>query len=158
MRIAATTRPRLAYGLLAGGTGATAEQLASAATTYNQAFERLLRRPGILGSRLDRDLTVTLAGEGICLKAPDLPGLWDPDDFDELLFADDYTAIGMRAKFRSDGLGVPLMAIRKRSRKDVVRRAGPEKYAPEVAVYPVTAMLRLAGADPTTGRPEAVLE
>ena len=78
------------------------------------------------------------------------PLLWDPDRFDELRFAGDYVVCGMDHYYGCDGVGVPLIAVRRPSREELDRREGPDRFYPFWEVYPVTAVLRFdsAGAGP----------
>ena len=69
------------------------------------------------------------------------PGLWAPEHFDEFRFAGDYVVSGMDHYYGSNGLGVPLIAVRSPSRQELDRREGAERFFPYWEVYPVTALL-----------------
>jgi pimeloyl-ACP methyl ester carboxylesterase len=72
-----------------------------------------------------------------------LRGDWNPDEFERFEFASDYEIETLRSKHTTFGLGVPMLAVRKRLDPDDPR----EKYYPEGLSYAVTALLRCA----TTG-------
>ncbi len=70
------------------------------------------------------------------------PNLWAPEPFDELRFPGDYIVRGVEHYYGSDGLGVPLIAIRTPTREQLERRHGADRFFPYREVYPVTAILR----------------
>lgn len=82
--------------------------------------------------------------------------VWSPDPFDELKFAQDYMAVGVPDR-RRDGLGVPLIAVRKRWWRDPDRQVAPEKFFPPVQSYAMTAVLRFP-TELTATRPAGILE
>ena len=82
--------------------------------------------------------------------------VWSPERFDELRFAGDYVVGGMDHYYGSDGIGVPLIAVRRPTHDELDHRQGPDRFYPYWEVYPVTAVLRFE--DPGTGPPVAILE
>ncbi len=95
----------------------------------------------------ERGVHVTVSRDGT---------LWPPGRFDELRFPGDYVVRGMDHYFGSEGIGVPLIAIRKPSKEELDRRQGPDRFYPFWEVFPVTALLRFEG--PEAGPFSAVLE
>ncbi len=123
---------------------------------YNRSLDRFLRLSGGQRFRLDASWRDEMEHRGIRVAFASDPSLWAPDRFDELRFAGDYVVAGMAPYYGSDGLGVPLVAVRSPSPEDLDRRQGPDRFLPYWEVYPVTAILRFA---PTAGGPpNAVLE
>ncbi len=122
-------------------------EAAEAVAIYDSALEALLRSTG--GGRSIRPgngWDDRLAALGIELVGPgpgiDGPSTWDPDRFDQLLFASDLQVRGMERVYRTDGVGVPMLAIR-RFEPDKRRRAtGQDRFLMPREVYPVTAILR----------------
>jgi pimeloyl-ACP methyl ester carboxylesterase len=84
------------------------------------------------------------------------PLVWDPDRFDELRFAGDYVVCGMDHYYGSNGIGVPLLAVRRPSQEELDHREGPDRFYPYWEVYPVTAVLRFDASG--AGRSCPVLE
>lgn len=68
---------------------------------------------------------------------------WQPEDFAELKFASDYEVQGLKNQYQSYGLGVPLIAIRKRGNAD----DPAEKFLPPMLSFSVTAFLRVLPDD-----------
>jgi pimeloyl-ACP methyl ester carboxylesterase len=136
--------------------GISLERRADAADLYNRAVARFLRKSA--GRKLlpGDDWQRKLEQQEIAVQVRRDDSVWTPDPFDELKFADDYMAIGVPAR-RRDGLGVPMLAVRKRWWRDPERQAAPEKFFTPVQVYPVTAILRFLPPD-RPGRPPAMLE
>lgn len=105
---------------------------------YNVSLEEILRlmsddgmlQPGQLGSiRLaERDLTFTVR----------LEGRWADYEVERFQFVSDFEVEGLANRYRGYGLGVPLIAVRKRSE----RPEPDEKYFPEGLTFPVTAFFR----------------
>src|SRR5436305_805809 len=70
------------------------------------------------------------------------PEAWEPERFDEFLFADDYAVKGLDREFRAEGLGVPLIGLRRFRIEELEGRAGQEKFLMPRQVYAATAFLR----------------
>ena len=85
-------------------------------------------------------------GETYRVETPDrafvistkIRGDWNPDEFDRYEFVSDYEIATLRSKHTTFGLGVPMIAVRKKPSSDDPR----EKYYPEGLSYAVTAMMR----------------
>jgi pimeloyl-ACP methyl ester carboxylesterase len=107
---------------------------------YNGALESALRivnkRGGLVpgsthtirNANQTVEATVVLCGRG-----------WRPEDFAGFRFVSDYEIRGLQNQYHSYGLGVPLIAIRKRHDPP----APEEKYYPPGMSFPVTAFLRV---------------
>ncbi|MBI2825570.1 MAG: alpha/beta fold hydrolase [Planctomycetia bacterium] len=111
-----------------------------ACDVYNGALEnaiRIVRKRGKLlpGSTHtieseSQRWTVTVVTKG---------GEWHPEDFDRFEFVSDYEVRGLANRFHSYGLGVPLIAVRKKHPS-----ASPtEQFFPPEVSFPVTALLRV---------------
>jgi len=86
-------------------------------------------------------------------------GRWCNEDFDRFEFVSDYELNGLRNHYRTYGLGVPLVAIR----KSYPGEPATAKYYPIDLSFPVTVLMRPepgANVDPRTGavHHHAVLE
>jgi len=80
---------------------------------------------------------------------------WHAEDFDHFEFVSDYEVHGLRNHYHSYGLGVPLVAVRKKHEGLDPR----EQFYPEDLSFPVTAFLRVVpGSTPESLRSVAVLE
>jgi len=85
--------------------------------------------------------TIQTAGGAWDITAVVRGGQWKNEDFDHFQFVSDYEMQGLRNHFRTYGLGVPLIAVR-RSYKGEPEAA---KYYPGDLSFPVTALLRPVG-------------
>lgn len=86
-------------------------------------------------------------------------GRWKNEDFDHFEFVSDYRLSGLRNHYRTFGLGVPLIAVRKAYQGEPKEA----KFYPSDLSFPVTAFFRPCvnkRVDPTTGKvcTKAVLE
>jgi pimeloyl-ACP methyl ester carboxylesterase len=84
---------------------------------------------------------------------------WSPQDFKRFEFCSDFEVTGLKNQYRTHGLGVPLIAVRKSYENEPV---GAKYYPPDLS-FPVTAFLRPLNSeeiDPrkNTGRAQGVLE
>ncbi len=130
-----------------------AGQMADAETTdagvarvlYNRALARFLRLGGGHCLDLDDVWRAEMTQRGVAVAFGVGPNLWDPRRFDEVRFAGDYLVRGVDRYFGGEGLGVPLMAIRRPSRQELEERQGAERFLPYWEVYPATAILRFDG-------------
>ncbi len=123
------------------GTPADPQQ-SEALSLYNRSLERLFRLAG--GNRFvtDESWREGLARRGIPLEIRRDGEVWPPERFDELRFPTDFVVQGAPHYYGSDGLGVPLIAVRKPTAEQLDRRSGADRFYPYWEVYPVTAVLR----------------
>ncbi len=115
-------------------------QFRGACDLYNTALEDCLRiarregtfRPGgtLKVATCDNTLEVSITARGF---------RWQAEDFDSFEFVSDYDMEGLKNRYRTYGLGVPLIAVRKNG------SAPPEveHYYARGLCFPVTAFLRL---------------
>jgi pimeloyl-ACP methyl ester carboxylesterase len=100
--------------------------------------------------RLDRTWQDDLAAQGVRIALGRDPAAWPPSYFDEFLFARDYAVRGLEPQYRSEGIGIPLIAIRRFRLEEFTARRSEEKFLMPRQVYPLTAVLRLL--PPAPGR------
>ena len=126
----------------------------------NAAMARFLRLTSGRTMRLDESWRADLAARGVRVTIRRDEAVWDPESFDVLKFSADFAVLGLENQHCVDGLGVPLIAIRRAHLSDLFRRKGPEKFLMPRQVYPVTAVLRVTHpGDASSGLgPEAILE
>ena len=115
-------------------------QFRGACDLYNGSLEsalRLVRKNGVLmpgasykinAAKQQWDVTVVVRGN-----------VWKPEDFERFEFVSDYEVNGLKNQYKSYGLGVPMIAIRKQ--QDA--QSPSERYYPPGLAFPVTAFLRL---------------
>lgn len=109
---------------------------------YNGALEgglRVLCKDGTFKPGQSR--TIETAGGTWDISSSLRGGQWKEADFDHFRFVSDYEMQGIRNHFRSYGLGVPLIAVRKPYEGEPDRA----KYYPSDLSFPVTAVLRPVG-------------
>ena len=108
----------------------------------NEATRQVLRLSSGRHIELDEGWAAGMAARGMPVAIVRDDRTWDPERFDELLLADDYAIKGIEHRFGSDGLGVPLIGIRRFRFGDLEDRRGEEKYLMPRQVYAVTAVLK----------------
>ena len=123
---------------------------------YNAALEGTLRIVQSKGNLRPGTSQVIHTANHNCqfdiqLKSDD----WHDGDFDHFEFVTDYEVHGLRNHYHNFGLGVPLIAVRRKHEK----MEGGEEFYPDDLSFPVTAFLRVK-IDPSTTTPQghAVLE
>lgn len=123
---------------------------------YNAALEETMRyiqtqdnlRPGTAG--LIKTATHDCQIE-IQLKCDD----WHVDDFNSFQFVSDYEVHGLKNHYHNYGLGVPLIAVRKKQERESPR----EHFYPNQLSFPITAFLRVKAEEGEEFPPRrAVLE
>jgi pimeloyl-ACP methyl ester carboxylesterase len=112
----------------------------NACDLYNSSLEsclRIARKRGQL--KPGHELEFTVAGRHFKVAIDPRSNNWRSEDFDSFEFVSDYDLKGLNNLYRTYGLGVPLIAVRKTG-------AAPQEieqyYAPGLS-FPVTAFLRL---------------
>ena len=101
--------------------------------------------------RLDEAWRAGLAEKGIGLTVVRDAEFLSPESFDEFLFVDDYAIKNLDHQYKTEGVGVPLIALRKFDLRQIEGRQGEEKFLMPRQVYPMTALLKLE--PPTPNRP-----
>jgi pimeloyl-ACP methyl ester carboxylesterase len=117
-------------------------QRSAALSIYNRSLEKYLRLAGDRRFLPDESWRAGLARAGISIEIRRDGAVWSPERFDELRFASDFVVRGMPHYYGSDGLGVPLIAVRRPTVAELDHRQGPDRFYPYWEVYPVTAVLR----------------
>jgi len=107
---------------------------------YNSALESALRIVKKRGQLVPGATHSIESADGSCAVTIVLRGPgWHPDDFAAFEFVSDYEVAGLTNQYRTYGLGVPLIAVRKKHDDE----DPAEKYYPPDLSFPVTAFLRV---------------
>jgi pimeloyl-ACP methyl ester carboxylesterase len=141
---------------IAGAAAAmTAGPTAEARDRYNAALEDLLRLTGRHRIHRDRGWRDHLDALGIRVVEPEREGdgRWSPDRFDLLLFSHDFVVRGMERQYRTEGLGVPMIAVRNFEPDKSERAQGQDRFLMPREVYPLTAILHVVSSPGNGGRP-----
>ena len=135
-------------GLLAepGGRGPD-PRAAEARVLLDAAQAEFLRVTSGRRVRLDEGWRAGLAEKNIRLTIARDAEFLSPESFDEFLFVDDYAIKHLPHEYKTEGIGVPLIALRKFDLRQIAGRKGEEKFLMPRQVYPMTALLKL---DPPT--------
>ncbi len=116
------------------------QELGDAVALYNTALEDCLRLARAEGNfRPGHVLRLNSAGADFQVSIVPRGEDWQADDFDHFEFVSDYELTGLRNHHRTEGLGVPLIAVRKGQEP----RVGQEQYYAPNLSFPVTAFLRM---------------
>jgi len=118
-------------------------RILEARSLSNAAQEEFLRSSSGRRVRLDEDWRAGLAERGIPLTIAHNGDFLTPERFDQFFFVDDYAIKNLDHQYKSPGLGVPLIALRKFDLKALESRQGVEKFLMPRQVYPMTAILKL---------------
>jgi pimeloyl-ACP methyl ester carboxylesterase len=124
-------------------------RIESARVLNDAAQEEFLRVTSGRRVRLDDAWRASLAERGIRLTIVQNGEFLTPESFDEFKFVDDFAIKNLDREFKTPGVGVPLMAIRKFDLRKLEGRQGVEKFLMPRQVYPMTALLKLD--PPSTG-------
>ena len=106
---------------------------------YNSALERCLRtaqQAGVL--RPGSEATINTCQGPIRFTCEAQSFQWRDGDLDRFEFVADYRVVGLPNRYRTFGLGVPLIAVR----RDPERASDRDGYYPRGLSFPVTAFLR----------------
>ncbi len=121
-------------------------QFRGACDLYNGALEAGLRiacRDG--GLVPGQTYTISTAAGSWDITCAVQGGPWRNEDFDRFEFVSDYEVKGLKNHYRTYGLGVPLIAVR----RSYPGEPAAARYYPPNLSFPVTAFLRpLPGANP----------
>lgn len=114
-------------------------QFRGACDLYNESLESTLRLVNAKGQlKPGRGYQVT-TGEQTYEVATVVRGNWTNEDFEHFEFVSDFQLDGLPSAGLTYGLGVPLIAVRKKGDPNDPR----EDYYPEGLSFPVTALLRV---------------
>ncbi|MBS0207583.1 MAG: alpha/beta fold hydrolase [Planctomycetes bacterium] len=115
-------------------------QFRGACELYNGALEATLRLAKKQGSLMPgRTHHIETAWQKFDVTVALSSQTWKSEDIEEIKFASDFEVTGLTNQFRAYGLGVPLIAVRKRPET----KGDQEKYYPEGMTFPLTAFMRL---------------
>ena len=123
---------------------------------YNLALENILRTTGGRKPKLDESWRNSLYAQGIRVTVEREGAVWLPERFEEFLFTDDYVVRGLEHQHRTQGIGVPLVAIREFRWSALENRRGQDRFLMPREIYPATAVLRVV--PPVDGKPGALPE
>ncbi|MBN2477538.1 MAG: alpha/beta fold hydrolase [Pirellulales bacterium] len=125
-------------------------QFRGACDLYNGALEGALRIACKQGELVPGNRTTIHTAAGSWDITCVLRGSrWRAEDFGGFKFVSDYEIKGLKNHYRTYGLGVPLIAVRRRYEGE----PAAARYYPEGLSFPVTAFLRpTPRVDPLTGR------
>jgi pimeloyl-ACP methyl ester carboxylesterase len=106
---------------------------------YNNSLESALRIVKSQGKLIPgRRMTIETARQKLEVEVA-VKGKWHEEDFDRFEFVSDYEVTGLANRHHTFGLGVPLIAIRKKHEGE----DPAERYYPPGLTFPVTAFLRV---------------
>ncbi len=114
-------------------------QFRGACDLYNESLESTLRLVNAQGNLHPGTSYKVTTGEQTYEVATVVRGNWSHSDFERFEFVSDFKLEGLPASGLTYGLGVPLIAVRKKGDANDPR----EKYYPDGLSFPVTALLRV---------------
>ncbi|MDG3004288.1 esterase/lipase family protein [Paludisphaera mucosa] len=130
-------------GMLPGPGGREADpRLARARALHSSAQEEFLRVTSGRSVRLDEDWRAGLEEKGIRLTIARDSHFLSPESFDRFYFDDDFAVKNLEDQHKTEGIGVPLIALRRFDLKKLESREGEEKFLMPRQVYPMTAVLK----------------
>lgn len=150
---------------LAAGRQPSDPRFRLACDIYNAALERLIRSALVKGKiQVSDSIEVTLRGQKAKVKLDvDDTSPWPKHEIAELIFASDFELTGVETQTRQYGVGVPMIALRKKPKTDENPAAEAlERFMPSEAAFPLTAFMhpksRLDAAALKNGEEEFVVE
>lgn len=111
---------------------------------YNAALERLIRTALVKGRvPMGESIELTLRGQKAKVRlAVDEGSPWPRNEIGEMMFASDYELTGLETQTRQYGVGVPMIALRKKLKSDDnPTTAALERFLPTEAAFPLTAFM-----------------
>ena len=136
-------------------------QFRGACDLYNGSLEAALRLVCAKdGLKPGKSYSIETAGGSWDIKVEIRGGRWSNEDFDHFEFVSDYEIKGLTNHYRSFGLGVPMIAVR----RGCPNEPAVAKYYPVDLSFPVTVLMRPRGDLVSRGkadrsiRKQAVLE
>ena len=129
---------------LAAGRQPSDPRFRLACDIYNAALERLIRTALIKGRvPMGEFIELTLRGQKAKVRlAVDEGSPWPRNEIGEMMFASDYELTGVETQTRQYGVGVPMIALRKRPKSDDNPAAASlERFLPSEAAFPLTAFM-----------------
>ncbi|MCA9132426.1 MAG: alpha/beta fold hydrolase [Planctomycetales bacterium] len=134
-------------------------QFRGACDLYNESLESTLRLVNANGQLHPGKGYQVTTGRQTYTVATEVRGNWSNEDFERFEFVSEFQLDGLPSSGLTYGLGVPLIAVRKKGNSSDPR----EEYYPDGLSFPVTALLRVVkpGSSPGQGaahRHHCVLE
>lgn len=123
-------------------------QFRGACDLYNEALEATLRLVNAKGQLRPGSSYEVATGEQTYQVQTLLKGNWTEEDFENFEFVSDFELEGLPSSGLTYGLGVPLIAVRKKGDSNDPREA----YYPEGLSFPVTALLRVVNPGRAAGK------
>jgi len=111
---------------------------------YNAALERLIRTALVKGRvPMGESIELTLRGQKAKVRlAVDEGSPWPRNEIGEMMFASDYELTGVETQTRQYGVGVPMIALRKKLKSDDnPASVALERFLPTEAAFPLTAFM-----------------
>jgi hypothetical protein len=122
-------------------------QFRGACDLYNESLESTLRLVNAKGElRPGKSYRVTTGRQTYEVRTV-LQGNWSAEDFERFEFVSDFELEGLPASGLTYGLGVPLVAVRRKGDAQDPR----EQYYPDGLSFPVTALLRVVQSGTAAG-------
>ena len=116
-----------------------------ARAVYAASLRDFLRDSSGKDVQLNQKWTGKLASQGVRVQFDREASTWTPDQFDEFYFAEDFKIEGLAHQYKHEGVGVPLVGIRRFRLGELGTKTGEEKFLMPTQMYPVTAVLKLRG-------------
>jgi pimeloyl-ACP methyl ester carboxylesterase len=130
-------------GMLAeAGDGGPDPDLPRARVLHSSAQEEFLRTTSGRSVKLDEKWRAGLEEQGIRLTIARDSEFLSPESFDRFFFDDDFAVKNLDDEHKTEGVGVPLIALRRFDLRALERREGEEKFLMPRQVYPMTAVLK----------------
>lgn len=129
---------------LAAGRQPSDPRFRLACDIYNAALERLIRTALVKGRvPMGESIELTLRGQKAKVRlAVDEGSPWPRNEIGEMMFASDYELTGVETQTRQYGVGVPMIALRKKLKSDDnPTTAALERFLPTEAAFPLTAFM-----------------
>lgn len=123
-------------------------QFRGACDLYNEALESTLRLVNTTGQLHPGRSYKVATGRHTYEVATVVRGNWHNEDFERFEFVSDFKLDGLPSSGLTYGLGVPLIAVRKKGDPNDPREA----YYPDGLSFPVTALLRVVRPGTMPGR------
>ncbi len=121
-------------------------QFRRACDLYNESLESALRIVQRAGRLKPGETQIIQTGSQQYAVEMQLRGPWRPEDLEKLEFVSDFElGPGLTNRHHTYGLGVPLVAVRRRHEGE----SPAERYYPPGLSFPVTAFLRVERQTPT---------
>ncbi|MBI1325574.1 hypothetical protein GC170_20620 [bacterium] len=150
---------------LAAGRQPSDPRFRLACDIYNAALERLIRTALVKGKLpVGESIEVTLRGQKAKVKlAVDDTSPWPRAEIAEVIFASDFELTGVDTQTRQYGVGVPMIALRKKPKtEDNPAVDALERFLPSEVAFPLTAFMhpksRLDAAALKNAEEEFVIE